>query len=97
MCTYFVCLMGLLTALILAEPVSGDETDKTGAPAQLLCPFVRSAADQTQLEAEAGARLLEAERASREETDVWPAKIAPAHFPGMKEGGPVDEGNQVGK
>jgi len=70
MCTYFVCLMGLLTAVILAEPVSCEEIDETGSPAQLLCPFVRSAADQTQLEAEASVRLLEAERLSKEEPDV---------------------------
>jgi len=70
MCTYFVCLMGLLTALIFAEPVRAGEIEKPSAPAQSLCPFVRSAADQTQREAEASARLREAERISTQQSDV---------------------------
>ncbi|PYT74842.1 MAG: hypothetical protein DMG39_01455 [Acidobacteria bacterium] len=74
MCTYFICLAGLLATLILAEPVSCEEIEKPGAPAQLLCPYVRSAADQTQLEALAGARWPEAERVSEQESDV-PARI----------------------
>lgn len=73
MCTYFICLAGLLTALILAEPVSCEEVDKPAAPAQTLCPFIRSAADQPRLEAEASARLQEAERLSTQEPDVRPA------------------------
>jgi len=72
MCTYSVCLTGLLTALILAEPVSCEEIDKTGAPAQLLCPFVRSAANHRQLEAEARVRLLEAERVFTKESGAQP-------------------------
>ena len=55
--TYLACLAGLLAALILAEPVSCEEVEKPGAPAESLCPFVRSAADRRQLEAEAGVRL----------------------------------------
>jgi hypothetical protein len=70
MCTYFVCLAGLLAALILVEPVSCEEIEKTGAPAQALCPFVRSAADQTDREEEARARLQEAEKLSTQESDV---------------------------
>lgn len=66
MCTYLACLAGLLAALILAEPVSCEEVQKPGAPAESLCPFVRSAADQRQLEAEARVRLREAERSAGE-------------------------------
>jgi hypothetical protein len=73
MCTYFICLAGLLTALTLVEPVSCQEVEKPAAPAQTLCPFIRSAADQTRLEAEASARLQEAERLSTQEPDVRPA------------------------
>lgn len=73
MCTYFVCLMGLFTALILAEPVSCEEVETPGVPAQSLCPLVRSAAGQTQLETEASARLLEAERLSAQQPDIQTA------------------------
>jgi hypothetical protein len=66
MCTYLACLAGLLAALILGEPVSCEEVEKPGAPAPSLCPYLRSAADQRQLEAEAGARLRDAERSARE-------------------------------
>lgn len=58
--TYLACLAGLLAALILAEPVSCEEVEKPGAPAESLCPFVRSAADRRQLEAEASVRLQSA-------------------------------------
>ena len=60
MCTHLACLAGLLAALVLAEPVSCEEVKKPGAPAESLCPFVRSAADQRQLEAEASVRLQSA-------------------------------------
>src|SRR6266849_8303480 len=70
MCTYFICLVGLLAALILAEPVSCQEIEGPGAPAQSLCPFVRSAADQRDREVEARARLQEAERLSAQESVV---------------------------
>jgi hypothetical protein len=36
MCTYFVCLAGLVASLILVEPVSGQERDSRSAPAQSL-------------------------------------------------------------
>ena len=81
MCTYFVCLMGLLTALLLAEPVSCEEIDKTSAPVQSLCPFVRSAADQTQREAEVIARLREAERVAAQQADVQPPILVEAPSP----------------
>lgn len=58
--TYLACLAGLLAALILSEPVSCEEVEKPGAPAESLCPFVRSAADRRQLEAEASVRLQSA-------------------------------------
>lgn len=69
MCTYLACLAGLLTALILAEPVSCEEIEERSAFGQSLCPFVRSAANQTELEAEANARLQEAESLSKWEFD----------------------------
>jgi len=65
MCTYLACLACLLVALILAEPVSCQEIAQPDAPGESLCPFVRAAADQRQLEAEASGRLREAERLSR--------------------------------
>jgi hypothetical protein len=67
MSTYLACLAGLLVAVILAEPISCREIEQPGAPAEALCPFVRAAADQRQLEAEASARLQEAERLSAPE------------------------------
>lgn len=70
MCTYLACLAGLLVALILAEPVSCQEVEQPGAPAESLCPFVRSAADQRQLEAQASVRLQEAERLSAPELEL---------------------------
>lgn len=69
MCTYLACMAGLLVALILAEPVSCQEIEQPGAPAESLCPFVRAAADQRQLEAEASVRLQEAERLSAAELE----------------------------
>jgi len=88
MCTYLACLTGLLAALLLAEPVSCEEVEKPGAPAPSLCPLVRSAAEQTQLEAEASARLQEAERLSARELDV-PSFIllqapSPAESPALR-------------
>jgi hypothetical protein len=81
--------MGLLTALILAEPVSCEEIDKTSEPAQSLCPLVRSAAGQTQLEAEASARLQEAEQLFRQESEVksaipFDAPPSPAGSPALR-------------
>lgn len=73
MCTYFICLTGLFTALILAEPVSCEEVEKPGVPVQSLCPLVRFAAGQTQLETEASTRLQEAERFSAQQPDVQSA------------------------
>ena len=81
MCAYLVCLTGLLAALILAEPVSCEEVEKPGAPAPSLCAFVRSAADQTQREAEASARLQEGARRSAGESDVPPAIVFEAPSP----------------
>lgn len=61
MCTYLFCLASLLAALIVVEPALGEELEIPSQPVQSLCPFVRYAANQTQLEADADARLLEAE------------------------------------
>jgi hypothetical protein len=73
MCTYFVCLAGLLAALILAEPVSCEEIEEQSALGKSLCPFVRSAANQTELEAEANARLRESENLTEQEFDPPPS------------------------
>ncbi len=88
MCTYLACWTGLLAALILAEPVSCEEVAKPGAPAPPLCAFLRSAAHQTQLEAEASARLQEAERLSARESEA-PSRIllqapSPAETPAVR-------------
>ena len=71
MCTSFICLMSLSTALILAKPVSCEEVEEPGVPA--LCPLVRSAADQTALEAQASVRLQEAEKLFPQEFDTQSA------------------------
>ena len=70
--TYLACWTGLLAALILAKPVSCEEVEKPAAPPPSLCVFVRSAADQTQLEVEAGARLRATEKFSGQEFDGQP-------------------------
>ena len=74
MCTYLACMTGLLAALLLAERVSCEEVERPGAPAESLCPFVRSAADQRQLEADPSARLQEAKRLSAQEFEE-PSRI----------------------
>lgn len=79
MCTSFVCLTVVLAALIVAEPVSGEEMEEPSEPAQLLCPFVHSAAYQTELEAEASARLQETERLSAQEFDT--RSVIPSEAP----------------
>ncbi len=78
MCSYLICLAGLLVALIIAEPVSGKEIEKRSMPSQSLCPFVRSAANHTQLEAEADARLQEAEGFAVQGIESQPVLPAPA-------------------
>jgi hypothetical protein len=73
MCTYFVCLAGLLASLILVEPVSCEEIEKQSALGQSLCPFVRSAANQAEREEEANARQQEVEAFSPQKSDSLPA------------------------
>ena len=62
MCTYLICLTGLLLALVLGESVSALEIENPDVPSESLCPFVRSAAQETRLEDQARVRIQEAER-----------------------------------
>lgn len=78
MCSSLVCLTGLLAALVLAEPVSCEEVEERGVPSQSLCPLVRSAANRTELEAEASVRLREAQRISTQGPDVQSSVEAPS-------------------
>jgi hypothetical protein len=61
MCINFICVFSFLIALILAEPASCENIVERNPSGQEICSFVRTAAAQTQLEAEAKARLREAE------------------------------------
>jgi hypothetical protein len=72
MCTYLVCVAGLLTALVLAEPGCAEEIEPS-APVQSLCPFVRSAANQTQLEAGINDRIHEEKMFPERESNIQSA------------------------
>lgn len=61
MCTYSICFVALLAAVVPVEPVEGKTNEERSSLEAPLCPFVRSAASQSQLEAEAVARLQEGE------------------------------------
>ena len=76
MCTYFICLTGLLLTLVLAEPVSALDIETRGVPGESLCPFIQSAAQETWLEDEARIRIQEAERFSSLAFESLPRQLA---------------------
>jgi hypothetical protein len=61
MCTYSIFLIALLAAVVFVQPVAGETNEEPRTLEEPLCPFVRSAASQGQLEAEAFARPQEGE------------------------------------
>jgi hypothetical protein len=61
MCTYSICFITLLAAVVLVPPVECATNEEPRTLEEPLCPFVRSAASQSQLEREAIARPREVE------------------------------------
>ncbi len=61
MCSYAICLVALLAAVVLVQPLESETNEERRTLEEPLCHFVRSAVSQTELEAEASARLQEGE------------------------------------
>jgi hypothetical protein len=61
MCSHANCLVALLAAVVLAQPVESETIEQRHNLEEPFCRFVRSAASQIQLEADAIARSQEGE------------------------------------
>lgn len=61
MFSYVFCVVALIVALVLVQPIEGETNEELHMIQEPLCRFVRSAVSQTQFEEEAEARLQEGE------------------------------------
>lgn len=61
MFSYVFCVVALIVALVLVQPIEGETNEGLHTLQEPLCRFVRSAVSQTQFEEEAEARLQEGE------------------------------------
>jgi hypothetical protein len=70
MCTYSICFITLLAAVVLVQPVECATNEEPRTLEEPLCRFVQSAASQSQLEPEAIARLQKVDLLAATDPDL---------------------------
>lgn len=72
MFSYAICVVALIAAVVFVQPIAAETNEGRRTVEEPLCPFVRSAVSQTQLEEQASVRLREGDPLPATDSDLRP-------------------------